>query len=70
MQDKNSMRTMAKMAGLLSNDLESAIESLKSAIARHKRHMDGKEPTNKSSQMKMMDEMQEALEVLMSMRKT
>lgn len=41
-----------------------AVTSLKAAMARHERHMNGKEPTSKESQMKMMDEMKAALAAL------
>lgn len=47
------------------NDKKSAEEWLKTAIERHKRHMDGKEPTTgdkgEMSQMLMMAEMRYAL---------
>jgi len=45
-------------------DAAAAIESLKAAIARHKRHLDGTEATDAESQKKMMAEMMEALRAL------
>jgi HK97 family phage prohead protease len=41
-------------------DVDAAVKSLAAAIDRHKRHMDGSEPTDEASQMQMMMEMQAA----------
>lgn len=49
---------------LLRSSSSSAEEWLKKAIDRHKRHMDGSEPTDRESQMKMMHEMKKALAAL------
>lgn len=46
------------------NNNADAIKWLKKAIARHERHMSGKEATSEASQQKMMDEMQAALDEL------
>ena len=43
---------------------------LRKAIERHKRHMNGKEPTDKDSQEQMMHEMKMALSVLLRQRGT
>lgn len=43
---------------------EEAKRWLEKAIARHKRHMNGKEPTTDASQRTMMDEMMKALAAL------
>lgn len=40
--------------------MEKAMELLDSAIARHKRHMNGTEKTDEASQQKLMDEIVEA----------
>ena len=44
--------------------MNKAIQLLKQAIARHERHMNGTEATSEASQMKMMEEMQQALNAL------
>ncbi|MHB1099506.1 MAG: hypothetical protein ACYCZR_08125 [Burkholderiales bacterium] len=48
--------------------LEEAKDSLKAAIERHKRHMNGTEATDEASQKKMMQEMMTAYDALTSMK--
>jgi len=46
------------------SDVEKAKQWLKKAIERHKRHLNGTEPTDSGSQRKMMDEMMKAYSAL------
>lgn len=51
-----------------SSGIAVAKSKLEAAIARHERHMNGTEPTDKESQMKMMEEMKAALAALSETR--
>lgn len=48
--------------------LEEAKDSLKAAIERHKRHMNGTEATDETSQKKMMQEMMVAYDAITSIK--
>ena len=52
--------------GVLVNSKSGAVEKLKSAIARHERHLSGDEPTDEKSQDKLMEEMEAALQELVA----